>query len=156
MKPSVAVRTAIGLAAPLSAASPANSANDGKIEYTWDTGNSLARTFENHSKTIDRKRMNSVKNLKCPNVKFYLDGAANVTLGNDQRNPVAGNNLTSVKLTKAKCLNGPGESASSKGALKTEKLPKCKPKTDGPIEVNRVPVTGGDLPGPYPNVDCED
>ena len=64
--------------------------NECKVKYGWNTGNTLNGTFKNHSKTIyldkgetktiNKKRMNYVKNLKSRKVKFYLKNAADMTL----------------------------------------------------------------------------
>ena len=71
-----------------------------KIKYGWNKGNTLAGTFKNKSKTItlskgqtktiNKDRMNYVKNLKNRKVKFYLKKATDVTLEKDQRNPAVG------------------------------------------------------------------
>ena len=103
---------------------PALAANECKIKYGWNTGNSLAGTFKNHSrtvylnkgqtKTINKSRMNYVKSLKTRKVKFYLSsGASDVTLGKDQRNPLVGTYTNTPRLDKVKCLNTSTTSSSS-------------------------------------------
>ena len=90
-------------------------ANECKIKYGWNTGKTLNGTFKNHSKTIhlnknqtktiNKKRLNYVKNLKTREVKFYINGVTNVTLKKNQRNPVVGTYVGTPKLVKAKCKN---------------------------------------------------
>ena len=97
-------------------------ANECRIQYGWNSGNTLNGTFKNHSttlnlnkgqiKTINKSRMNFVKNLKTRQVKFYLKNASNVTLGKNLRNPVAGTYIGNVKLEKAQCLNSSSSSNS--------------------------------------------
>ena len=99
-----------------------------QINYGWNKGNSLQGTFENKSKTINlskgqtktinKDRMNYVKNLKNRNVKFYLKNAQDVTLGKNQRNPVVGTYVGTVKLKKVKCSG-----ASSSSSLPGERAP---------------------------------
>jgi len=123
--------------------------NECKIQYGWNTGNSLQGTFKNHSntmyldkgetKTINKNRMNYVKNRRSRKVKFYLENAADVTLGEDQRNPVAGTYVATVKLKKVKCLDATGSSNSSGGST-------------GPVDVIKTPSPAGPIPIPYPNL----
>ena len=109
---------------------PALAANECKIKYGWNTGNSLAGTFENDSKTIylnkgqtktiNKSRMNYVKNLKIRKVKFYLSsGASDVTLDKDKRNPLVGTNINTPKLDKVKCLNTSTSSSSGSSVTPT-------------------------------------
>lgn len=109
---------------------PALAANECKIEYGWNTGNSLAGTFENHSKTIylnkgqtktiNKSRMNYVKNLKTRKVKFYLSsGASDVTLDKDNRNPLVGTYTNTPKLDKVTCLNTSTSSSSNSSVTLT-------------------------------------
>ena len=117
--------------------------NECKIKYGWNTGNSLQGTFKNHSntiyldkgetKTINKNRMNYVKNLRSQEVKFYLDNASDVTLGENQQNPGAGTYLGTVKLVKAKCLTTSSSSPS---------FP----------DVSKTPSPAGPIPIPYPNI----
>ena len=117
--------------------------NECKIKYGWNTGNSLQGTFKNHSntmyldkgetKTINKNRMNYVKNLRSQEVKFYLDNASDVTLGENQQNPGAGTYVGTVKLVKAKCLTTSSSSSS---------FP----------DVSKTPSPAGPIPIPYPNI----
>jgi hypothetical protein len=117
--------------------------NECRIQYGWNTGNSLQGTFQNHSntmyldkgetKTINKNRMNYVKNRRSRKVKFYLENAADVTLGEDQRNPGAGTYVATVKLKKVKCLDPAGSST-------------------GPVDVIKTPSPAGPIPIPYPNL----
>ena len=123
--------------------------NECKVKYGWNTGNTLNGTFKNHSntmyldkgetKTINKKRMNYVKNLKSRKVKFYLKNAADMTLGKNQRNPGAGTYVATVKLKKVKCLNTASSSNSSSGST-------------GPVDVIKTPTPAGPIPIPYPNL----
>ena len=107
----------------VSFSSVAYAGNECKIKYGWNTGNSLQGTFKNHSntiyldkgqtKTINKNRMNYVKNLKSRKVKFYLKNATDMTLGKKQRNPGGGTYVLTVKLKKVKCLNTSSGSSSS-------------------------------------------
>ncbi|MEX2491715.1 MAG: hypothetical protein WD425_08125 [Nitrospirales bacterium] len=83
--------------------------------------------------------MNYVKNLKYRKVKFYLTNAADMTLGENQRNPGAGTYVTTVKLQKVKCLDTAGSSHSSGGST-------------GPVDVSKTPSPAGPIPIPYPNI----
>lgn len=117
--------------------------NECKIQYGWNTGNSLQGTFKNHSntiylntgetKTINKNRMNYVKNLKSHEVKFYLKNASDVTMGDNQRNPKIGTYVGTVKLEKAKCLATSSSSPS---------FP----------DVSKTPSPAGPIPIPYPNI----
>jgi hypothetical protein len=106
----------------ISISSPAFAANECKIEYSWNTGNSMQGTFKNHknsiyinrgqTKVINKSRMNYVINLKTNDVKFFLTNASDITLGKNLRNPVIANYIGNVKLKKAKCLT-PSSSSSN-------------------------------------------
>jgi hypothetical protein len=130
-----------------------------QIKYGWNKGNSLQGTFENKSKTIslnkgqtktiNKNRMNYVKNLKNRQVKFYLKNATNVTLGKDQRNPVAGAYVGTVKLKKVKCKDDSSSSSSSNSSTSSGSSGECLAfpavsKTPGPV--------GTQIPIPYPNM----
>lgn len=101
----------------------ASAGNECRIIYGWNTGNTFNGTFKNHTrdiylnrgqtKTINRSRLNFVKNLRNNKVRFFLQNASSVTLGKDQRNPVAGTYVSNVKLTKVKCITPPSSSSSS-------------------------------------------
>ena len=126
-----------------------------KVKYGWNTGNSLSGTFKNHSntmyldkgetKTINKNRINYVKNLKSRQVKFYLTNAADMTLGKNQRNPGAGTYVATVKLKKVKCLNTASSSNSSSGSNSSG-------LSTGPIDVSKTPSPAGPIPIPYPNI----
>ncbi len=130
-----------------------------QIKYGWNKGNILAGTFENESKTINlskgqtktinKNRMNYVKNLKSRNVKFYLKSATDVTLGKDQRNPVAGTYVQTVKLKKVKCKDDSSSTSSSNSSKSSGVLSECEP-----IDVVKTPVppVPGGVPIPYPNI----
>jgi hypothetical protein len=135
--------------------------NECRIKYGWNKGNTLAGTFENKSKTIylnkgqtktiGKKRMNYVKNLKNRQVKFYLKKATDVTLGKDQRNPVVGTYVGKVKLKKVKCLGSSSGSSSNGGAG----IP--GPSVHGSecvtMEVTKVPAAPAPFaPVPTPNI----
>ncbi len=117
--------------------------NECKIQYGWNTGNSLQGTFKNHSKTIylntgetktiNQNRMNYVKNLSSQEVKFYLENASDVILGKNQQNPGIGTYVLTVKLVKVKCLTTSSSSPS---------FP----------DVNKTPSPAGPIPIPYPNI----
>jgi hypothetical protein len=123
--------------------------NECKIKYGWNTGNSFNGTFKNHSKTmyldkgetktINKKRMNYVKNLKSRKVKFYLKHASDMTLGKNQRNPGGGTYVGTVKLKKVKCLNTASSSNSSSGSVSFP-------------DVSKTPSPAGPIPIPYPNI----
>ena len=144
--------------------SVAYAGNECRIKYGWNKGNTLAGTFKNKSKTIylnkgqtktiNKKRMNYVKNLKSRNVKFYLKNAQNVTLGKDQRNPIAGTYVGSVKLKKVKCKDDSSSSSSSEGAV----LP--GPTVHGSecagFEVAKVPAPPAPfIPTPMPRINSK-
>lgn len=124
-----------------------------QIKYGWNKGNSLQGTFENKSKTItlkkgqtktiNKNRMNYVKNLKSRQVKFYLKNATNVTLGKNQRNPIAGTYVGTVKLKKVKCI-GSNSSPSSNSSSKCVDV--AFP------DVSLTPTPAGPVPIPYPNI----
>ena len=99
----------------LSYSSVAYSAKECRIQYGYNTGNTLNGTLKNKSKkiylnkgqtkTINKNRLNYVKNLKTRNVKFYLKNATNVVLAKNKRNPSGGYyGGATVKLKKVKCL----------------------------------------------------
>jgi uncharacterized membrane protein YgcG len=146
---------------------PSIAANECRIKYSWNTGNILSGNFQNHSTTkyldagetvsIDKNRMNYVRNMQTPQVKFFLDNAQDVTLGKDQQNPVAGNYVGTVKLTQAKCLastgggssggsssGGSSSSGSSSGGTKD-----CLGSFP---DVAKTPGPAGPVPIPYPNI----
>lgn len=145
----------------LIAPSLASAGNECRIQYGWNTGNSLNGTFKNHSakayldkgetKTFNKNRLNYVKNLKTRKAKFYLGSASDVTLGKNQRNPAAGTYVGTVKLKKAKCLgdsssSSSGSMGSSSGGIK----PKC------PVGVSKIPAgPAGKVPVPYPSFNCK-
>jgi hypothetical protein len=132
-----------------------------KIKYGWNKGNTLQGTFKNktktitlskgQTKTINKKRMNYVKNLKSRNVKFYLKNAQNVTLGKDQRNPIAGTYVGTVKLKKVKCLGDSSSSSSSGGTVlpgSTVHGSEC-----AGFDVAKVPAPPAPfIPTPFPNI----
>jgi hypothetical protein len=131
-----------------------------QIKYGWNKGNTLAGTFENKSKTINlskgqtktinKKRMNYVKNLKNRKVKFYLKKATDVTLGKGQRNPAVGTYVQKVKLKKVKCKDDDSSSSSSSsGSTSSGVSLECSP-----IDVAKTPVAPmpGGMPIPYPNM----
>ena len=135
-------------------------ANECRIKYGWNTGNSLQGTFKNHSnpiylnagetKTINKNRMNYVKNLKSEEVKFYLDNASNVTLGKNQRNPGVGTYVGTVKLVKAKCLATSSSASTSGGSNISDGSNKSSNALSFPC-VSKTPT--GPVPGvpiPYP------
>ena len=123
--------------------------NECKVKYGWNTGNSLQGTFKNHSntiyldtgetKTINKNRMNYVKNLKSRKVKFYLENASDVILEDNQQNPGAGTYVVPVKLVKVKCLDESSSSNSSSGSLSFP-------------NVSKTPSPAGPIPIPYPNI----
>ena len=125
-----------------------------QIQYGWNKGNTLAGTFKNktktinlskgQTKTIDKKRMNFVKNLKNRKVKFYLKNATNVTLEKNQRNPVAGTYVGTVKLKKVKCKDDSSSSSSSSSSSKCVDV--AFP------DVSLTPTPAGPVPIPYPNI----
>jgi hypothetical protein len=129
--------------------SVAYAANECRIQYGYNTGNSLNGTFKNKSKkiylnkgqtkTINKNRLNYVKNLKTRNVKFYLKNASDIVLAKSKRNPFAGYYVgATVKLKKVKCLS----SYSS-----------CNPVYP---DVAKVPAPPGPpIPIPYPGVKCK-
>ena len=127
-----------------------------QIKYGWNKGNTLAGTFENKSKTINlskgqtktigKKRMNYVKNLKNRQVKFYLKNATDVTLGKNIRNPAVGTYVGKVKLKKVKCLGGSSSSSSSNTGTFPGSSNNC-----GPIDVVKTPAPPAPhVPIPYP------
>ncbi|CAN0503317.1 unnamed protein product, partial [Discosporangium mesarthrocarpum] len=90
-------------------------AKECRIQYGYNTGNSLNGTYKNKSKkiflnkgqtkTINRSRLNYVKNLKKRNVKFYLTKAPNIVLAKNKRFPSNAYFVGGVvKLLKVKCL----------------------------------------------------
>jgi hypothetical protein len=141
-------------------ATAAQAAKECRIKYGWNTGNSLQGTFKNKSKTIylnkgqtktiNKKRMNYVMNLKSRKVKFYLKSAADVTLGKNQKNPAFGKYLQSVKLKKVKCIGG---SASGGGSSSTG-VPALKKCTVVKTRRTPAPPAPGGVPIPYPNLNC--
>ena len=96
---------------------PSIAANECKIEYGFNLGSGAGKknyveyAFINSSetKTIMKSRLNYVKNLKAPKVKFHLNGGAkDITLNQGQVNPPAytgGIYLKPVTLEKATCLS---------------------------------------------------
>lgn len=140
--------------------------NECRIKYGWNKGNTLAGTFKNKSKTIylnkgqtktiNKNRMNYVKNLKNRNVKFYLKNAQNVTLGKDQRNPLVGTYVGTVKLKKVKCLGDSSGSSSSEGAVLPGSTVHGSECTG--VQVSKVPAGPAPFaPVPSPNLrkDCK-
>lgn len=137
--------------------------NECRIKYGWNKGNTIAGTFKNKSKkiylnkgqtkTINKKRMNYVKNLKSRNVKFYLKNAQNVTLGKDQSNPVAGTYVGKVKLKKVKCLGDTSSSSSSNNSASSSSSSKCADVAFP--DVSLTPSPAGPIPIPYPNISKE-
>ena len=133
-----------------------------KIKYGWNKGNSLQGTFKNKSKTItlskgqtktiDKKRMNFVKNLKNRKVKFYLKNATNVTLEKNQRNPAVGTYVQKVKLKKVKCKDDSSSSSSSEEMIIPEPSVHGS-ECAGPMDVTKVPASPAPpIPTPYPNI----
>ncbi len=110
LKPTARILLLLGLSA-ISLSSFAT--NECRIKYGYNSGSGMNRTdhtkyqYINKGQTvnINRNRMNYVQNLKNNPVKFYLNGAANVTLNKNQVNPTVSYYLNVVKLVKAKCLN---------------------------------------------------
>ena len=105
---------------------PSIAANECKIQYGYHTGSGKNRqdiiktTYINKgaTKTINRSNLNYVKNLKSTRVRFYLDGASNVTLGKDQVNPLPPSYyLSQVKLVKVTCLNNASGNNSTPNAM---------------------------------------
>jgi hypothetical protein len=131
-----------------------------KIKYGWNKGNTLAGTFKNktktitlskgQTKTINKNRMNFVKNLKNRKVKFYLKNATNVTLEKNQSNPVAGTYVGTVKLKKVKCKDDSSSSSSSNSSTSSGSSGECLAFPDV-TKVPAPPVPGG-IPIPYPNI----
>ena len=134
-----------------------------QIKYGWNKGSTLAGNFENKSKTItlskgqtktiDKKRMNYVKNLKNRKVKFYLKNATNVTLEKDQRNPAVGTYVQKVKLKKVKCKDDSSSSSSSGNSETTDHSfnEECGLATHKGPASGVVPF----IPIPYPNISKE-
>lgn len=166
--------TVIALLLPVSS-DPASAANECRIQYGWNTGNAFNGTFQNHStstyldagetKSINKSRMNFVKNLNNPDVEFHLGNAQNVTLGKNQQNPIASTYVGNVTLTKAKCLAPTGGGSSggsssgntSSGGL-TVKTPGKAGNQDcvgGFPDVSKTPSPAGPIPVPYPNINCK-
>jgi hypothetical protein len=140
-----------------------------QIKYGWNKGNSLQGTFENKSKTItlnkgqtktiNKKRMNYVKNLKNRQVKFYLKSATDVTLGKNQRNPVAGTYVGTVKLKKVKCIGSSSSSSSNTGSFPGSSSSSNSSTSSGvstecsPVDVAKTPAPPAPyVPIPYPNL----
>jgi hypothetical protein len=137
-----------------------------KIKYGWNKGNTLQGTFKNktktitlnkgQTKTINKKRMNFVKNLNNRKVKFYLKKATDVTLGKNQRNPVAGTYVGKVKLKKVKCKDDSSSSSSSNtgdfpgSSSSSSSSSKCVDVAFP--DVSLTPTPAGPVPIPYPNV----
>jgi len=129
--------------------------NECKIKYGWNTGNSLHGTFKNHSntiyldkgetKTINKNRMNYVKNLKSRKVKFYLENASDVTLGEDQQNPGVGTYVVTVKLKKLTCL----DTASSPNTTGGSNTSGASNKSSG---LSSFPCVSKTPAGPAPNM----
>lgn len=129
-----------------------------QIQYGWNKGNTLAGTFKNktktinlskgQTKTIDKKRMNFVKNLKNRKVKFYLKNATNVTLEKNQRNPAVGPYVQKVKLKKVKCKDDSSSSSSSNSSTSSGSSGECLAFPD----VSLTPTPAGPVPIPYPNI----
>jgi hypothetical protein len=131
-----------------------------QIKYGWNKGSTLTGNFENKSKTINlskgqtktinKKRMNYVKNLKSRKVKFYLNNAQDVTLDKNQRNPVAGTYVGTVKLKKVKCIGDSSSSSSSNGPASAKASSKCVDVAFP--DVSLTPSPAGPIPIPYPNI----
>lgn len=128
--------------------SVAHSANECRIQYGYNTGNKLNGTYKNKSKkiylnkgqtkTINKNRLNYVKNLKTRNVKFYLENATNVVLSKNKRNPSSGYYVgATVKLKKVECLKN---------------YSNCNFNFP---DVAKVPAPPGPpIPVPFPSVQC--
>ena len=128
--------------------SVAYSANECRIQYGYNTGSVLNGTYKNKSKkiyinfgkikTINKNRLNYVKNLRKTNVKIYLKNASNVVLEKNQRNPKTLNYVgPTVKLKKVKCLSS---------------ITSCNPYFP---DVSMTPSPAGPIPIPYPGVKCK-
>jgi len=131
-----------------------------QIQYGWNKGNTLQGTFKNKTKTINlskgqtktigKNRMNFVKNLKSRKVKFYLKKATDVTLGKNQRNPLAGTYVGTVKLKKVKCLGGSSSSPSVSSSSSSSGSSDCVAFPDV-VRTPAPPIPGG-VPVPFPNI----
>ena len=133
-----------------------------QIKYGWNKGNSLQGTFENKSKTItlnkgqtktiNKDRMNYVKNLKNRKVKFYLKNATDVTLEKNQRNPAGGTYVQKVKLKKVKCSGGSSSSSSSEEMIIPEPSVHGS-ECAGPMDVTKTPAPPAPFaPTPAPRI----
>jgi hypothetical protein len=131
-----------------SVSSVAYSANECRIRYGYNTGNAVNGTYKNKSKkiylnkgqtkTINKNRLNYVKNLKTRNVKLYLKNATNVVLAKNKRNPSGGYYVgATVKLKKVKCLKN---------------YTNCNFNFP---DVNKTPSPAGPVPVPYPAIQCK-
>ena len=91
------------------------------------------------TKTINKNRLNYVKNLKTRNVKFYFKNATNVVLAKNKRNPSVGYYVgATVKLKKVKCLKN---------------YTNCNYNFP---DVSKVPAPPGPPePVPFPSVQCK-
>ncbi len=93
-------------------------ANECRIEYGYNTIKNNKRTDhksyryinKGQTVTINQNRLNYVKSLRDQHVRFYLNGASNVTLHKNQVNPPVAYYIGMVKLVKASCLNQGGAS----------------------------------------------
>lgn len=143
-------RLALAVGLVVLATSPvAHAAKECRIQYGYNTGSSLNGTFKNKSKkvylnkgqtkTINKYRLNYVKNLKTRNVKFYFTNATNVVLQKNKKNPAAGYFVgPTVKLKKVKCLSS---------------YKSCNPTFP---HVAKVPAPPGPpVPVPFPAVKCK-
>ncbi len=100
-------------------------ANECRIQYGWNTGNSFQGTFKNNSgylflnkgqvKFVNKTRMNFIKNLNNNQVKVFLTNVISspITLNKNQRNPAGGMYAGTPKFVKIQCLNTAASSAPS-------------------------------------------
>lgn len=126
-----------------------HAAKECRIQYGYNTGNTLNGTFKNkkkkiylnkgQTKTINKNRLNYVKNLKTRNVKFYFKNAPNRVLAKNKRLPTSGYYVGAiVKLKKVKCLKN---------------YTNCNFNFP---DVAKVPAPPGPpIPVPYPGTQCQ-
>ena len=100
---------------------PAYGANECRISYAYEMGTGAGtKSFTDYKYidlgnaiNIDRARIKWVRNLQQPQVTFDFSptfGVADITLGQNQRNPVVADFVNKPTLLKAICLTPPEES----------------------------------------------
>jgi hypothetical protein len=91
------------------------------VEYGYNTGNALLGTYQNlttsatiasgQTLTVNRARMNYIRNVGTPTVKASLSGApfSPIELAQNGRDPQAGSYLGDITLVSLECLTGPSQ-----------------------------------------------